>query len=604
MINLTVQAVKLPTKDAIPGPPLETRQLGLITQLISTVAPFNTGSGTGSDTTIVDGPGLQVVKTPDGGTINAGDTATFTIVVSNTGTGTATSVTLDDTLPGPVTWSLAPGSPAGCSVVANVLHCDLGDLAARRLGHGGVDGADHGGNLHDLQQQHQRRRDRASDEPHRPGAASDSRAASAGDRSGLITCQPPNLHVVKTPDGGTINAGDTATFTIVVSNSGPGTANSVTLNDALPGPVTWSVAAGSPSAGTCDAIVGNVLHCDLGNLASGASVTVVLTAPTTAATCTTYNNNTNGGAIALGTNAAQVTDPGSITCQPSNLHVVKTPDGGTINAGDTATFTIVVSNSGPATANSVTLNDALPGPVTWSLAPGSPSAGTCNPIVGNVLHCDLGNLASGASVTVVLTAPTTVATCTTYNNNTNGGAIAVGTNAAQVTDPGSITCQPPLTPSLHVVKTPDTGIISAGETATFTIVVGNSGPATATGVTLDDNLPGPVTWSLASGPAGCSVVANVLHCALGDLAAGASVTVTVTAPTTAETCTNYPNLATANATNIPQAVTDPGNITCQRPPPPPPPNIPTLSQWGLFAVSILTLLIALAALRRRQGGTT
>ena len=85
VINLTVQTVKLPTKDAIPGAPLQTRQLGLITQLISTAPPNNTGSGTGSDTTIVDGPGLQVVKTPDNGTINAGDTATFTIVVSNTG---------------------------------------------------------------------------------------------------------------------------------------------------------------------------------------------------------------------------------------------------------------------------------------------------------------------------------------------------------------------------------------------------------------------------------------------------------------------------------------------------------------------------------------
>src|SRR5439155_1420148 len=52
--------------------------------------------------------------------------------------------------------------------------------------------------------------------------------------SGSTTCNAPSLNVAKTPDGQTINAGDTATFTIVVSNAGPGAATSVTLNDPLP----------------------------------------------------------------------------------------------------------------------------------------------------------------------------------------------------------------------------------------------------------------------------------------------------------------------------------------------------------------------------------
>src|SRR5581483_9749162 len=52
--------------------------------------------------------------------------------------------------------------------------------------------------------------------------------------TGLITCQAPNLSVVKTPDGQTINAGDNAVFTITVSNAGPGTAVNVDLDDTLP----------------------------------------------------------------------------------------------------------------------------------------------------------------------------------------------------------------------------------------------------------------------------------------------------------------------------------------------------------------------------------
>ena len=53
------------------------------------------------------------------------------------------------------------------------------------------------------------------------------------------------------------------------------------------------------------------------------------------------------------------------------------------------------------------------------------------------------------------------------------------TNAASVNNPGDITCQ---TPVLAIAKTPDAGIITAGETATFTIVLTNNGPGTATGL--------------------------------------------------------------------------------------------------------------------------
>ena len=54
-----------------------------------------------------------------------------------------------------------------------------------------------------------------------------------------------------------------------------------------------------------------------------------------------------------GTNAASVNNGASITCQTPVLVMAKTPDGGTITAGQTATFTVVVTNNGPGTANNV-----------------------------------------------------------------------------------------------------------------------------------------------------------------------------------------------------------------------------------------------------------
>jgi uncharacterized repeat protein (TIGR01451 family) len=74
---------------------------------------------------------------------------------------------------------------------------------------------------------------------------------------------------------------------------------------------------------------------------------------------------------------------------------------------------------------------------------------------------------------------------------------ATATNAASVSDPGKITCQ---TPVLVIAKTPDNGTITAGDTATFTVVVTNNGPGTATGVAISDPLPagGGVTWMSAT----------------------------------------------------------------------------------------------------------
>src|SRR5207253_4736118 len=127
-------------------------------------------------------------------------------------------------------------------------------------------------------------------------------------------------------------------------------------------------------------------------------------------------------------------------------------------------------------------------------------------------------------------------------------------NALSVNDPGKITCQ---TPVLQIAKTPDNGTVLAGATATFTIVVTNLGPGTATGVTLTDNpLPagGGVTWATAT--TGCTVSGAVgsqkLDCVVpapGSLAVNATFTAVVTAATSLSACTAMNNTATASAIN-------------------------------------------------------
>jgi uncharacterized repeat protein (TIGR01451 family) len=92
---------------------------------------------------------------------------------------------------------------------------------------------------------------------------------------------------------------------------------------------------------------------------------------------------------------------------------------------------------------------------------------------------------------------------------------------------------------LSVTKAADRPAVKVGETINYTMVVKNNGPDADTNVTMVDNLPKGVQFVSVS-PQSCSGNDLQVSCAFGDMAAGASQTVTVTihAPSTAGTITN------------------------------------------------------------------
>lgn len=77
---------------------------------------------------------------------------------------------------------------------------------------------------------------------------------------------------------------------------------------------------------------------------------------------------------------------------------------------------------------------------------------------------------------------------------------------------------------------------------TYTLTIANSGPDTATGVTVTDALPASVSFSSASVSQGtCTSIAGIVSCSLGSLASNAAATVTITA------IPNVPGLVTNTA---------------------------------------------------------
>jgi len=488
-------------------------------------------------------PSLEVTKTATSGTINAGEDAEFSVTLKNNGPGVAKGASLSDPLPGGTAgpWTIV-SQPAGdpCSITAGTLNCAFGDLAA---------GQDRtvvikAGTSYDACTTYDNTATVTSDN------------AGTDNASARVICDKSDLGVLKTAVHATISAGDNAEFTIVTSNTGAGTAKDVEMTDQLPTGVSgpWTI-TNQPAGDPCS-ISGNTLTCNFGDMSSGASYSVTVSAPTDFDSCTTLDNT----ATATSTNAPDDSDDASIDCQKPNLSVTKTAENATINAGDTARFTIKVANGGPGVAKGVSLSDPLPAGTDGWVIDSQPAGDPCSIAAGTLSCANLGDLAAGADVTIVISAPTSFQNCATYDNT----ATASSSNAPDASDGDTITCRKP---SLEVTKTATNGTISAGDPAGYSITMTNYGPGTAKNASLSDPLPaGTGGWTIVSQPAGnpCSITGGTLSCTFGDLAAGQDRTVTLTATTSYQNCATWNNTATGSADNSPDA-TDSATITCQKP---------------------------------------
>ncbi len=239
-----------------------------------------------------------------------------------------------------------------------------------------------------------------------------------------------------------------------------------------------------------------------------------------------------------------------------DVSVVKTADNPTISAGAGAAFSIVVANVGTGTANGVTVTDRLPAGITWGI---SPAVQGCS-IMNGTLSCALGSLASGDSVTIRVAGATTAADCGPLSNTaavaaTNEAAGKGGNNSSTATM--RIDC-----PDLTVRKAAANGTISAGQDASYTVTVTNAGAGTAANVTIADDLPAGIAWSIVPAVQGCVITpAGRLECTFATLAPGGSASVTVTGTTSAPDCGLLPNAATVAAGNEPAAATGDNSAT-------------------------------------------
>jgi uncharacterized repeat protein (TIGR01451 family) len=299
--------------------------------------------------------------------------------------------------------------------------------------------------------------------------------------------------------------GDNVAYSITLSNAGPSTAHTVSIADVTPAGLTFV-----SNTGDCT----TAFPCAFATLAPGETkhITATFTVPVDYA-----------GASPI-VDTATVTSADTETATANNLATVNTTVADSadvsvsqtgpaiVQAGNTVSYVVTVSNAGPSTAAAVELDDATPTGLTNPQVTGDCAALPCTK-----------DIAPGGSfsATVTFTVPPDFA----GNQITN----TASATSASTSDPNLTNNVSNFTTTVGVgadlaLSVTATESVPAGGRLIYTFTLTNNGPSAANDVSLDTMLAAGLVFGGNSGD--CT---SAFPCAFGTLQPGDIKTVTTTA---------------------------------------------------------------------------
>jgi uncharacterized repeat protein (TIGR01451 family) len=431
---------------------------------------------------------LAITKQPSTPTVAPGGQLMYTLIVQNDGPSDATGVTVSDPAPAGLTYVSAQPGQGSCSSGSGVT-CSLGSLPA-------------GGTTQILVTAHV------------AGDASGSlrnTATVAGDQQDLdpannsssatVTVKPPpppavDVAIAKQASVASVVAGGQVMYTLTVTNNGPDGATGVSVTDTPPSGMT--LVSAQPASGTCAIHV--YLSCSLGDLAAGGRTQVLVTATvasgaggalTNVATVTAHEKDTNpANNESRQTIGVQPPAPPSPPQPTSNLRIVKHASRSSVLPGQKLTYTLTVTNAGPAPALGVHVVDTASLPLRVLSV--HTTQGSCQK--GSPIRCSLGTVAVGGRAKVIV-----VAKPKAIGKELNAASV---TSASRDTNPsGNLAASKvKVMPKLRLRKTATPGTVRPGEDVSYQITVSNATSAPVAKVSVCDRLPSGLVF-VSSRPA-------------------------------------------------------------------------------------------------------
>lgn len=517
---------------------------------VATEAPQVTANASTAINPAVD---LSITKSDSVDPVNRGSTLVYTIGVQNAGPSAANNVVIVDTLPTGVTFVSATGgtvtAPTGSSR-------DVSIALANPLASGGsatvtitvtVD-----------QNAPATFTNTAVVRSTESVAGLDTNTANNTVSIPTATQATIDLQITKNSSAATITPGNTVTYTLLVTNNGPTTADLVNVTDNLPDGIRVTSATSTqgtvtipPTAQDTIAANNDNLTVALGTLANQGTATITIVAtvlPESRGNLLNQSSVATANTTLTESNTQNNAASNTLTLTPSIDLVVTKADSvsGTVVAGNQMTYTITVSNTGPSTATNVSLTDTLPTGVTF--VSGTSSTGAAITSAGLASGLSLGSLAPNGTATVTLLVGVDGATRGNLSNTARATAAETETNTTN----NAATVQTTINPSidLAITKTDSQDTIVSGNQLTYTIQVTNNGPSTATNVVVSDTLPTGLTFVSGASTNGGTVTNNngVITASIPTLARNATATITLVTSVARSVSGTITNTSTVTAT--------------------------------------------------------
>jgi uncharacterized repeat protein (TIGR01451 family)/fimbrial isopeptide formation D2 family protein len=468
-------------------------------------------------TAVVVEPEFKVEKTPDGATAIAGTEATYTIKVTNIGTGKASApIAVKDQL-GPEQEFAGPGTlPAGVTFVSVNPPSGLGGQAIEWT----IASLEVGASVEiPVPVKVPSEADEGATIKNTAEAVSPQAPPSTPDEGHFVVHRVADLAIEKKANRTNVVGGETFTYTLTAKDLGPSDATGVTVTDEIPAGTTF-VKASEPAC----TFAGGKVTCLAPVLEAGKEVEFEVEV------------EVESGRLTPIFNTAKVKGNEEDPNPTNDEKTIETSIGGTANLaiekigpekpvllGNDFTYEIKVENVGPSDAVNATVEDLLPAQVKFLAA--TTSVGTCDEAPAALLTCDLERMLPHTKATIVVTVEAVEV----------GGFVNIAVFDSDTSpEPKEGEAQAEIVPAadLTIAKTAPATVEPDG-TVTYALHVENHGPSVAHKVKVTDPLPAGVDF--VSADEGCAAAGTTVTCEVlggGELAVGdaADFKVTVHVP--------------------------------------------------------------------------